>query len=89
MYTLYEIAKKSIELTNSKSKLRPLKKRSYAAYGYRPFNISLLKKKFKNLEIYKLKEGLKDYLKVGVAKVEITDLKLRYQDEKRNFKSCS
>ena len=33
--------------------------------GYRPFNISLLKK-FKNLEIYKLKEGLKDYLKVGV-----------------------
>ena len=34
--------------------------------GYRPFNISLLKKKFKNLEIYKLKEGLKDYLKVGV-----------------------
>ncbi len=67
VYSFYEIAKKSIELTNSKIKIKTTKRKGPMPHnGYRPFNISLLKKKFKNLEIYKLKEGLKDYLKVGV-----------------------
>lgn len=63
VYSFYDIAKESIKLTNSKIKIKTTKRKGPMPHnGYRPFDISLLKRKFKTIKIYKLKEGLKDYL---------------------------
>ncbi len=64
VYSFYDIAKKSIELANPKIKIKTTKRKGPMPHnGYRPFDISLLKRKFKNIKIYKLNEGLEDYIK--------------------------
>ena len=59
-----KIAKKIVLSMNSKSKILFSKRIGKMPHnGYRPFNITLLKKNFKNLKIHLIKEGIDKYLK--------------------------
>lgn len=58
-----QIARKIIKLTKSNSKIKYKKRNGLMPHnGYRPFDISLLKKKFGNIKIHNLKTGLKEYI---------------------------
>lgn len=58
-----QIARKIIKLTKSNSKIKYKKRNGIMPHnGYRPFNISLLKKKFGDIKIHNLKTGLKNYI---------------------------
>ena len=63
VYSFKHIAKQIISLSKSKSKLKKIKRLGPIPHnGYRPFNIKLLQKNFKNVELSNLKIGVKKYL---------------------------
>ena len=58
------LAKIIIDLSNSKSKINRIKRVGPMPHdGYRPFNISLLKHRFKDVKISTIRIGIKKYLK--------------------------
>ena len=59
-----KIAKLIVSLTNSKSKIFNTKRVGLMPHnGYRPFNASLIKKKFKKVKLNTIKDGIKKYLR--------------------------
>ena len=63
VYSFKHIAKEVISSSNSKSKLKKVKRLGPIPHnGYRPFNIKLLKKNFRDIELSNLKIGIKKYL---------------------------
>ncbi len=59
-----KIAKSIVSLSASKSKVLNSKRiGSMPHNGYRPFDISLIKKNFKNIELKSIQNGIKKYLK--------------------------
>ncbi|MBG56026.1 MAG: NAD-dependent dehydratase [Deltaproteobacteria bacterium] len=57
-----KIALEIIKITNSKSKIKYLRRKGSMPHnGYRPFNIDLLRKKFGKIKNYNLKDGVKKY----------------------------
>lgn len=62
--SFYEIAKKVVLATNSKSKILNTKRKGKMPHnGYRPFNIDLIKKNFSNLKLNSINEGIEKYIK--------------------------
>tara|TARA_B110000027_G_C16113777_1_gene299123 strand:+ start:1286 stop:2140 length:855 start_codon:yes stop_codon:yes gene_type:complete len=62
--SFHKIAKKTVSSMSSKSKILFSKRVGKMPHnGYRPFNINLLKKNFKNLRINSIDKGIKKYLK--------------------------
>ena len=62
--SFHKIAKKTVSSMSSKSKILFSKRVGKMPHnGYRPFNINLLKKNFKNLRTNSIDKGIKKYLK--------------------------
>ena len=63
VYSFKHIAQSIIKLTKSNSKIKKIKRKGPMPHnGYRPFNIDLLKKNFKEIKISNLKIGIQKYL---------------------------
>ena len=59
-----KIAKIAITLTNSKSKIINTKRVGLMPHnGYRPFNVQLIKKNFRNIELNTIENGMNKYLR--------------------------
>ena len=59
-----KIAKIVVTLTNSKSKILNTKRVGLMPHnGYRPFNVTFIKKNFKNIELNTIEDGVKKYLR--------------------------
>lgn len=59
-----KIAEIAVTLTNSKSKIFNTKRVGLMPHnGYRPFNVTLIKKFFKNIELNTIENGMKKYLR--------------------------
>ena len=64
VYSFKKIAQEVINLTNSDSKIKKIKRNGPMPHnGYRPFNTNLLKKYFKEIKLSSLNVGIKKYLK--------------------------
>jgi len=63
VYSFKKIAQEVINLTNSDSKIKKIKRNGPMPHnGYRPFNTNLLKKYFKEIKLSSLNVGIKKYL---------------------------
>ena len=63
IYSFRYIAEQIIKYTKSKSKLKKIKRIGPMPHnGYRPFNIKLLKRNFKNIKLSNIETGIKKYL---------------------------
>ena len=59
-----KIAKIVVTLTNSKSRILNTKRVGLMPHnGYRPFNVTFIKKNFKNIELNTIEDGVKKYLR--------------------------
>jgi len=59
-----KIAKIAVTLTNSKSKIFYTKRVGLMPHnGYRPFNVTFINKKFQNIELNTIENGIKKYLR--------------------------
>jgi len=59
-----KVAKIAVTLTGSKSKILNTKRVGLMPHnGYRPFNVSFIKKKFQNIELNTIENGMKKYLR--------------------------
>ena len=62
--TFNKVAKIAISLSDSKSKIFNTKRIGPMPHnGYRPFNVSFIKKNFKKIELNTIESGMKKYLR--------------------------
>ena len=63
IYSFRYIAEQIIRYSKSRSKLKRIKRSGPMPHnGYRPFNVKLLKKNFKNIKLSNIEIGIKKYL---------------------------